>query len=149
MAQSALSGNSGVDVEGYPDYRAMYVFGAWDWDPVLSVGIATEIDRFEALTPYRSIRALTLLMLAAIGGTFVVLLAGIKHRNRILSLNYAFQESIKARQDTLAVIAHDLRAPLSNVLLCSNMISKANLDPDLTRFTGMIDRSSRQMERLI
>jgi signal transduction histidine kinase len=149
MAQSALSGNSGVDVEGYPDYRGIYVFGAWDWDPVLSVGIATEIDRSEALTPYRSIRALTLLMLAAIGGTFAVLLAGIKHRNRILSSNYAFQEAIKARQETLAVVSHDLRAPLNNVLLCSSMISNTNLDPNVSRFTGMIDRSSRQMEKLI
>ena len=149
MAQSALSGNSGVDVEGYPDYRAMYVFGAWDWDPVLSVGIATEIDRSEALTPYRSIRALTLLMLAAIGGTFAVLLAGFKRRNRILSSNYAFQEAIKARQETLAVVSHDLRAPLNNVLLCSSMISNTNLDPNVSRLTGMIDRSSRQMENLI
>ena len=149
MAQSALSGNSGVDVEGYPDYRAMYVFGAWDWDPVLSVGIATEIDRSEALTPYRSIRALTLLMLAAIGGTFAVLLAGFKRRNRILSSNYAFQEAIKARQETLAVVSHDLRAPLNNVLLCSSMISNTNLDPNVSKLTGMIDRSSRQMENLI
>ena len=149
MAQGALSGNSGVDVEGYPDYRGIYVFGAWDWDPTLNVGIATEIDRSEALTPYRSIRALTLLMLAAIGGTFAVLLAGIKHRNRILSSNYAFQEAIKARQETLAVVSHDLRAPLNNVLLCSNMISNTNLDPNLSRLTGMIDRSSRQMEKLI
>jgi len=149
MAQSALSGNSGVDVEGYPDYRAMYVFGAWDWDPVLSVGIATEIDRSEALTPYRSIRALTLLMLAAIGGTFAVLLAGFKRRNRILSSNYAFQEAIKARQETLAVVSHDLRAPLNNVLLCSSMISNTNLDPNVSKLTGMIDRSSRQMEKLI
>jgi signal transduction histidine kinase len=149
MAESALSGNSGVDVEGYPDYRGIYVFGAWDWDRVLNVGIATEIDRSEALIPYRSIRALTLLMLAAIGGTFAVLLAGIKRRNRILSSNYAFQESIKARQETLAVVSHDLRAPLNNVLLCSNMISNTNLDPNLSRLTGMIDRSSRQMEKLI
>ena len=116
-----------MDVEGYLDYRGIYVFGAWDWDPVLSVGIATEIDRSEALAPYRSIRALTLLMLAAIGGTFAVLLAGIKHRNRILSSNYAFQQAIKARQETLAVVSHDLRAPLNNVLLCSSMISNTNL----------------------
>src|SRR5215510_10153490 len=73
----------------------------------------------------------------------------IKGCNRILSSNYAFQESLKARQDTLAVVSHDLRAPLNNVLLCSRMISSANLDPNLRRFTGMIDRSSGQMEKLI
>ena len=150
MAQSALAGRSGLDVEGYPDYRGIDVFGAWAWDSRLNVGIATEIDRSEALIPYRGIRALTLLMLLLIIGTFVLLLAVMRHRNRIVASNWAFQESIKARQDTLAVVSHDLRAPLSNVILCSNMLAKSDSDPsNLTRFAEMIRRSSIQMDKLI
>jgi signal transduction histidine kinase len=150
MAQSALSGNSGVDVEGYPDYRGVYVFGAWSWDSSLNVGIASEIDRQEALTPYRSIRSLTLLMLTLIGGAGATLLAVTKQRNDVLARNYAFREAIKARQDTLAVVSHDLRAPLNNVLLCSNLISTSASDTDtLIRFAGMIQRSSYQMEKLV
>jgi len=149
MAQSALSGKSGVDVEGYPDYRDIEVFGAWAWDPSLKIGIATEIDRWEALTPYRTIRTLTLLMVVVTIGTFLVLLVVIRHRNRVLASNWAFRESIKARQDTLAVVSHDLRAPLSNVILCSNMLAKSNDVTSLTRFAGVINRSSRQMEKLI
>jgi signal transduction histidine kinase len=150
MAESAMSGKAGLDVEGYPDYRGIDVFGAWAWDPVLKVGIATEIDRFEALTPYRSIRTLTLMMLLLIAGVFAVLLVVIRHRNHVLASNYAFQEALKARQETLAVVSHDLRAPLSNVILCSKMIANDECNTnDVGRFAGVINRSSRQMEKLI
>ncbi len=150
MAESALSGHSGVDVQGYSDYRGIDVFGAWAWNPVLNVGIATEMDAAEALTPYRSIRALTLLLLSLIVVTFVLLLVLIHHRNRALASNWAFQQSIQARQDTLAVVSHDLRAPLGNVILCSTMLSKQDYEPaDVTRFAEMMNRSARQMEKLI
>src|SRR6185369_15311862 len=50
----------------------------------------------------------------------------------------------------LAVVSHDLRAPLNNVLLCSNLISKSVGDSvAVERFVGMINRTSRQMEKLI
>jgi signal transduction histidine kinase len=150
MAQSALAGNAGVDVEGYRDYRGVYVLGAWSWERGLDIGIAAEIDRSEALAPYRGIRTLTLLMLLAIAISFLVLLTMLIQRARILASNYAFQQAAKARKDTMAIVSHDLRAPLNNVLLCSNMISAPGTDrTTLDRLTAMITRSGRQMEKLI
>ena len=56
MAQIAISGKDGVDVEGYEDYRGVRVLGAWIWDDVLGIGLATEIDEKEALKAFTSTR---------------------------------------------------------------------------------------------
>jgi PAS domain S-box-containing protein len=55
MAASAIRGESGVDVEGYHDFRGEPVLGAWTWLPELYMGIATEIDVEEALGPLDTI----------------------------------------------------------------------------------------------
>jgi hypothetical protein len=47
-AASAVGGESGVDVEGYPDYRGVPVLGAWAWLPELGIGVASEIGVAEA-----------------------------------------------------------------------------------------------------
>jgi len=48
MAASAVSGESGVDLTGYRDYRGVPVVGAWLWSPELGFGIASELDLDEA-----------------------------------------------------------------------------------------------------
>ncbi|WP_455374796.1 PAS domain S-box protein [Kaarinaea lacus] len=53
MAASAIAGNSGLDVNGYRDYRGVEVVGAWRWDKNLGLGIATELDKREA---YQSVQ---------------------------------------------------------------------------------------------
>ena len=52
MAASATRGESGVNVEGYRDYRGVPVVGAWTWLKDHDLGIATEKDVAEA---YRSL----------------------------------------------------------------------------------------------
>lgn len=51
MVASAISGESGVDVAGYRDYRGVPVVGAWTWLPKWNMGVATEIDYAEAFRP--------------------------------------------------------------------------------------------------
>lgn len=51
MAAAAVSGASGVDVNGYRDYRGVPVIGAWKWLPKYGLGVATEIDADEAFRP--------------------------------------------------------------------------------------------------
>lgn len=51
MAASAVTGESGVDVEGYRDYRGVPVIGAWKWLPKYGIGVTTEIDAEEAFRP--------------------------------------------------------------------------------------------------
>jgi hypothetical protein len=48
MAVDAVAGNSGVDVDGYRDYRGVPVLGAWTWLPEMEMGVATEVDVEEA-----------------------------------------------------------------------------------------------------
>lgn len=50
-AAAAIAGASGVDVEGYRDYRGVPVVGAWEWLPNYEMGILTEIDYDEAFRP--------------------------------------------------------------------------------------------------
>jgi eukaryotic-like serine/threonine-protein kinase len=51
MAARSIAGESGVDVEGYPDYRGVPVTGAWQWNPTYKMGVVTEIDVDEAYHP--------------------------------------------------------------------------------------------------
>jgi hypothetical protein len=81
MAADAISGRSGVNVEGYRDYRGVPVVGAWTWLPEADIGVATEIDLAEAFRPLMILRrtfwglfALLALSAAAIFG-FSILLA--------------------------------------------------------------------------
>jgi eukaryotic-like serine/threonine-protein kinase len=50
-ATAAIAGDSGVDVEGYRDYRGVPVVGAWQWLPKYDMGLITEIDHAEAYRP--------------------------------------------------------------------------------------------------
>ena len=47
-AASAIGGESGVDVEGFPDYRGVPVVAAWAWLPELGIGVTSEIEVAEA-----------------------------------------------------------------------------------------------------
>ena len=49
MAKTAIAGDSGVDLNGYRDYRGVEVFGAWQWLADYGFGVATEISKVEAL----------------------------------------------------------------------------------------------------
>jgi polar amino acid transport system substrate-binding protein len=63
MAQQATKGKSGLNVEGYRDYRGVQVYGAWLWDDKLGIGLTTEIDESDALGPYYTARTVILTVL--------------------------------------------------------------------------------------
>jgi hypothetical protein len=56
MAEDAVAGNSGVDVDGYRDYRGVPVVGAWAWLPNYDFGVTTELDVAEAYRPLYILR---------------------------------------------------------------------------------------------
>ncbi len=56
MAQSLTKGESGVDVEGYRDYRGVPVVGAWAWLEEFHFGVATEMDVDQAYLPLYYLR---------------------------------------------------------------------------------------------
>ena len=51
MAADAIDGNSGIDVDGYRDYRGVPVVGAWKWLPEYEIGVASEVDVAQAFRP--------------------------------------------------------------------------------------------------
>ncbi|WP_047816072.1 serine/threonine protein kinase [Rhodopirellula islandica] len=51
MAADAIAGNSGLNVDGYRDYRGVNVIGAWRWLPKYKVGVAIEVDADQAFRP--------------------------------------------------------------------------------------------------
>lgn len=67
MAQAAISGSSGIDLNGYRDYRGVMVIGAWEWLPEYGFGVATELPESEAFSGHRPVKiAFTLLFLALV-----------------------------------------------------------------------------------
>ncbi|MBW1979919.1 MAG: response regulator [Deltaproteobacteria bacterium] len=64
MAAQATKGKKGVNIEGYRDYRGVPVFGAWTWDDHLGIGLATKIDKSEALSTYYTMRRVIVTVLA-------------------------------------------------------------------------------------
>ncbi len=64
MAEQATRGKSGLNTSGYRDYRGVPVYGAWIWDANLDIGLATEIDVADALSPYYSARNVIIIVLA-------------------------------------------------------------------------------------
>lgn len=55
MAQSLTQGQSGININGYLDYRGVKVIGAWRWDKKLGMGIVTETEAAEVYKLYRSL----------------------------------------------------------------------------------------------
>jgi hypothetical protein len=51
MLESAAQGESGIDTQGYRDYRGVHVVGAWTWLGEYDLGVATEVDFAEAFRP--------------------------------------------------------------------------------------------------
>lgn len=81
MANNAEKGKTGINVEGYNDYRGVRVIGAWTWMEDQMLGIATEIDADEAFAALNTLLFwyLTLLVLLVI-----LMIAGLFLRSRIL-----------------------------------------------------------------
>jgi len=56
MANSAIQGETGIDLDGHRDYRGVPVVGAWTWDTELGLGVTTEMDVQEAYQILRATR---------------------------------------------------------------------------------------------
>lgn len=56
LVEEAIAGRSGVNVEGYRDYRGVMSVGAWRWLPDFDIGIGAEIDHGEAFRPLTILR---------------------------------------------------------------------------------------------
>ena len=65
----ASAGKSGVDADGYRDYRGVPVVGAWTWLPEFNLGLVTQVEVEEAFHPLHIMRL-------GFGFIFCLLVAG-------------------------------------------------------------------------
>jgi signal transduction histidine kinase len=154
MAQSATHGEAGVDLNGYRDYRGVPVVGSWRWDEELGMGLAIEMDFAEAYEPSVRIRNLAIFMLLLIVSVIVTLLLIIRRRARLLAANQGYREALRAREDMMAIVSHDLKNPINSLVLRSHlMIQKIERskdpDNDLKHNLQLINRTAFQMNSLI
>ena len=75
MVGAAVNGRPGIDVDGYRDYRGVEVVGAWQWLDEYGFGVATEVERSEALRSLHPVRlalfGLFALLVVTAGGFLV------------------------------------------------------------------------------
>jgi hypothetical protein len=55
-AAGIADGTSGINMEGYRDYRGVFSVGAWKWMPKYDLGVVTEVDFAEAFRPLNILR---------------------------------------------------------------------------------------------
>ncbi|MCK5237663.1 MAG: cache domain-containing protein, partial [Deltaproteobacteria bacterium] len=61
MAESALKGNSGINISGYRDYIGAVVVGAWLWENSAELGIAVEAEVKDAYASFYTLRDIVVL----------------------------------------------------------------------------------------
>lgn len=110
------------NLEGYVDYRGIPVIGAWTWDEDLSLGIITEIDKAEAYRSFSTSQNLIWFMsvVVLVGMCLMLFLRELLVRNKINSLKL-MEES---RKKLLSMVSHDLKNPLSSLLITNDILMK-------------------------
>jgi len=155
MAASAVKGQSGVDLQGYRDYRGVPVVGAWLWDGQLSMGLATEMDFSEAFASYYRVRNLAVSLLGLMFAASTLLLLLLRHRDRLIAASRAHSEAVRARDEVMAMVAHDLRNPLNAMILRSHLLLQTaercsgSESSDIARNLKLLQRTAHHLSELI
>ncbi len=95
MLASALRGESGIDLDGYRDYRGVAVVGAWRWLPDYDFGIAIEVPREKVHRIQRPIRRAVIGLMV-----LVTLLAG------LILLSTLWVSRLRADIDEIKQVGH-------------------------------------------
>jgi hypothetical protein len=102
LAVDAVAGNTGVNTEGYRDYRGVPSVGAWTWLPEYGFGMATEMDQDEAYRPLRALRVVfrVLMVLLALSAVAIFVFMIVAARQQ-LAARKAVLEARQLGQYTL------------------------------------------------
>ncbi len=96
MAQTALERGADLDLEGYTDHRGMTVVGAWDWDPLLGLGLAVETSTAEAYHVVDTARRALLTALGITLALFLTVMASLVQARRRAAALSALQQRLAA-----------------------------------------------------
>lgn len=59
------------------------------------------------------------------------------------------RRAIRARDDVLGIVAHDLRNPLMTIMLQAQVLGRRKTEPEVQRPGGVIERAAKRMNRII
>jgi len=119
MADSAVQGESGIDMEGYRDYRGVPVFGAWIWDTDLGLGLATEIDMAEGLSSFYTMRltavsVLGVVLILTVGAILFTLTLGERANLALTKARNTLEERVTERTQELENSETRIRTIIDN-----------------------------------
>src|SRR5215467_902656 len=116
MGWNALQGRSGMDLDGYRDYRGVPVIGAWTWNGRYGFGSATEVEVAEAygaLGDYqrhtRVATGVSLLLIVGLSGVFAWNRLGMAGAAAKLEAAYDVIQAHSDRMEAELTVGHDLQ----------------------------------------
>lgn len=128
MAEMAIKNTSGIDINGYRDYRGVQVIGSWLWDDTLGIGMTTEINLAEATHTSDKTRILFIIINSlTIGFGFIIFFvifkkeeqAGQKSEQVLIESKEKLE--LRVRERTL-----DLQRSNKKLLLAKSAAEKSN-----------------------
>ena len=141
MAETAINGGEGVDVEGYRDYRGVMVIGAWVWMPSHELGVTTEVDVAQAFRPLVILQrafltVFTLLVVSAIAiFVFTIIVARLQFQAREAAIEaqqlgqYTLDQKLGEGAMGVVYKGHHsmLRRPTAIKLLSADKVNDASI----------------------
>lgn len=118
MAAAVTQGHSGINLDGYRDYRGRMVVGAWIWDTNLNAGIAVEADLDQVLIPVRQSR-MTIILFSLSSALLLIILTAF---GIVSTRRYEVSES-------------RLKSVLDNLLDCVIVIDEQGIIQSVNRAT--------------
>jgi len=107
-AADLLKHPDGTNLQGYRDYRGVQVFGVWQWNRTLDLGIISEIDADEALAEYYNIRNLLIALLTGLILIGLLLSFAYSNYRRRLERDAAYHKNLLLESTAEAIYGIDL-----------------------------------------